>query len=161
MKQGQAFQEFSKNIDMLKLLDEFPYMIEIYAPDGALVYSNRDGPGDTGFTGHIRQDSSEILKAKEFMNNNWTEKFNIDMISQASHLSKFYFQRVFKETTGATPFEYYKHLKVEKLKEALRDSNLSIAEAFSSCGANYHGSYYKYFKETVGMTPSEYRKLSL
>ncbi len=47
---------------------------------------------------------------------------------------------------------------MSKLKESLMDANLSVEEAFSACGINYHGYYAGLFRDKTGMTPSEYRR---
>ena len=39
--------------------------------------------------------------------------------------------------------------------------NLSVDEAFSECGVDYHGYYAGLFKKKTGFSPSEYRKLAL
>jgi transcriptional regulator GlxA family with amidase domain len=59
---------------------------------------------------------------------------------------------------GITPYKYYQEIKVMKLKEALRDRNLSVAQVFASCGFRYSGNFARFFKMQVGMTPSKYRK---
>ncbi len=58
-----------------------------------------------------------------------------------------------------TPFRYYQELKINGLKEALQNRNLSVANAFASCGFAYPGNFARFFKEQVGMTPSQYRKM--
>lgn len=110
------------------------------------------------FTSRIYQGKSEIAKAKEFIENNWREEFDIEKISKAVCLSPSHLVRLFKINTGMTPHKYYKSIKVVKLKAALLDTNLSVAEVFSSCGFEYSGNNARFFKTQVGMTPSEYRK---
>jgi AraC-like DNA-binding protein len=36
--------------------------------------------------------------------------------------------------------------------------DLTIAEAFSACGIDYHGHYARLFRMETGMTPREYRE---
>jgi AraC-like DNA-binding protein len=61
--------------------------------------------------------------------------------------------------TGITPYEYYINYKINKLKEILLDTNLSVSQAFEACNMSYNGHSARLFKERVGVTPSEYRKL--
>jgi len=56
-----------------------------------------------------------------------------------------------------TPYSYYQNLKVNKLKEALCNKNLTVSEAFRVCGVDYNGNFAKIFKALVGVTPSAYR----
>lgn len=104
-------------------------------------------------------DREEIVKAKEYIESNWYEKFNVEDVARAVMMSVAHFERVFKTYTGMTPNAYYLRTKVNKLKEALLNLNLSIEQAFSACGLTYHGHYAKLFKRETGLTPTEYRKL--
>lgn len=111
------------------------------------------------FTSRIYQGKSEVAKAREYLENNWREEFDIDKIAKAACLSPSHLIRLFKKHTGMTPYSYYQEIKVARLKEALRDKNLSVSQAFLSCGFEYPGNFARFFKEQVGMTPSEYRKI--
>ena len=111
------------------------------------------------FTSRIYQGKSEVAKAREYLENNWREEFNIDSIAKAARISSSHLVRLFKKHTGMTPYSYYQEIKVSRLKEALRDKNLSVSQAFLSCGFEYPGNFSRFFKEQVGMTPSQYRKI--
>lgn len=100
----------------------------------------------------------ELIKAKEYIENNWAEDFDLERVAQAVMLSKYHFARMFKKHTGITPYSYYQEIKIKKLREALCDENLSISEAFALCGVDYNGYYAGIFRKKVGMTPSQYRK---
>jgi AraC-like DNA-binding protein len=105
---------------------------------------------------HYR-DREEIMKAKDYIDNHYLEKFRIDKVSSTVNLSKYYFIRLFKKHIGNTPYAYYQDLKINRLKERLCDVNISISQAFADCGVDYNGNFVKAFKQKVGMTPSQYR----
>ena len=109
-------------------------------------------------TNRIYQGKSEVARAREYMENNWYEDFDIIKTSKAACLSPSHLVRLFKKHMGMTPYKYYQDIKIEKLKKALRDENISISEAFASCGFGYSGNYARFFKMKVGMTPSQFRK---
>jgi len=104
------------------------------------------------------QGRTDIVKAQQYMDEHWRDEFNIDKIAQAASLSKRHFQRIFKEVTCTTPFEYYQKVKIGKIQEKLLEGNLSIEQAFDACGVDSHGAYLILFKEKTGLSPSEYRK---
>lgn len=101
----------------------------------------------------------EIEKAKEFIKNHWLEPFNLSNTAKAVFLSKVQFSKLFKKHTGVTPHEYYINYKLNKLKEKLVDSNLTIAQAFAACNMNYSSSSARLFKDRTGLSPSAYRKM--
>lgn len=110
------------------------------------------------FTSRIYQGKSDAAKIREYLENHWKEEFDIEKLSQAVYLSPSQLSRLFKKSNGMTPFNYFQEFKINRLKEALRDKNLSVSEAFESCGFKYSGNRAVLFKKKVGMTPNEYRK---
>lgn len=109
-------------------------------------------------TTRMYQGRSDIAKAKEYIETHWLEEFDMEKIARSVNLSRYHFARLFKKHTSMTPYGYYQEIKIKKLKEALCDTNLSITEAFATCGEDYKGNYLRIFKERTGMTPSQYRK---
>ena len=105
----------------------------------------------------VYKGKTEIERAKEFIENNWLEKYNLGETVKASGLSRAYFTRLFKKKVGMAPHDYYLSVKVKKLKEKLADPNLSVRQAFNACNLEYNGHYADMFKVRVGMTPSEYK----
>lgn len=103
------------------------------------------------------QGKEEIIRGKEYIDSHWNEAFNIDKLADAVYISKYRYVRLFKRHMGITPYCYYQQVKIEKIKEKLCESNLTIAQAFAACGVDYNGSFGKVFKQKTGMTPSEYR----
>ena len=110
-------------------------------------------------TARYYQDKEEIIKGKEYIDQHWKEGFDIDKLASIVYMSKYYYIRLFKQHTGMTPYNYYKEVKMNKLKEKLCDYNLSIAQAFDECGIDYNGNFAKNFKQKLGMTPSRYRTM--
>ncbi|NLV17792.1 MAG: helix-turn-helix transcriptional regulator [Syntrophomonadaceae bacterium] len=109
-------------------------------------------------TKHIYRMRLDAMKAKEYMDVNWRDDFDLDRIAKAVGMSRHHLARLFKKMIGMTPYSYYQEVKVEKIKEALGDTSLSISQVFASCGVDYSGSFAKAFKSRVGMTPTQYRK---
>lgn len=109
-------------------------------------------------TNSLYQGRPDIARAKEYMDRHWLDEFDLTKVAEAVNLSTYHFARLFKKHTGETPYSHYKKIKVGKLKEKLRDKNLSISEIFAACGVDYNGAFGKIFKEIVGMSPSEYRE---
>ncbi|NLB80494.1 MAG: helix-turn-helix transcriptional regulator [Clostridiaceae bacterium] len=108
-------------------------------------------------TSRFYQDREEITKGKKYIDEHWRDEFDMDALSDAVHMSKYHYIRIFKQHTGMTPNSYYQHVKFNKLKEKLCDCNLSITRAFYECGVDYKGNLSKKFKRHLGMTPTQYR----
>ena len=110
---------------------------------------------------NMYQGRNDIAKAQEYIETHWRDEFDIDKLAKLVNLSKRQFQRIFKDISGNKPIEFYQNIKIEKIQEKLLDGNLSIEQAFDTCGVDYRGRYPKLFKEKTNMTPSEYRKANM
>jgi len=115
----------------------------------------------TSYATTVFEGEAKTIKAQEYMYDHWLDDFSLDAVAKSCGLSKYYFSHFFKKQTGHTPYEYYKNIKIDKLKEMLLHPKMSITEAFRACGLDYKGQYVRFFKEILGMTPSEYRRKAL
>ena len=94
----------------------------------------------------------------EYIRTNFNAPLSISTIAQKCALSESTFRRHFKEITKMSPAKYINMLKVEKAKELLKSSEITIDEICEFL--NYYDKpyFYKIFKSCVGMTPLEYRE---
>lgn len=102
----------------------------------------------------------EVQRGREYLEAHWQDKYDARKVAKAANLSPDHFSRLFKKHMGITPYRYYINVKIDKILELLKDENVSVTEAFSACGWDYHGHFAKVFKERIGFSPSEYRELS-
>jgi AraC-like DNA-binding protein len=97
------------------------------------------------------------VKVKQYIDEHWLDEYDDKAIAKAINISPSHLYALFRSNTGMTMYDYYKKVKVEHIKEKLKDEKLSIAEAFSFCGEDNRGAFVRTFKEYTGMTPTEYR----
>ena len=105
----------------------------------------------------VYQGKNEILRAKEYIGR---DAFNMGELARTAGLSRTHFISLFKKHTGMTPHDYYINFKINKIKECLLDSNLSVSQSFAACGSDYNGHMAKVFKDKVGFSPSKYRNIA-
>lgn len=79
-------------------------------------------------------------------------------LADLSNLSPFYFSRLFKESTGVTPYHYISQQRIERAKHLLKDTNIAIAEVALRCGFSSQSSFSTAFRKALGVTPSVYRR---
>lgn len=102
--------------------------------------------------------SPTVIKALEYMNGNYVEKFSIDDLCKSLFLSKYFFTRKFHSETGVTPKEYLTNLRIEKARELLIHSKRSVAEIAQIAGFETEKNIYYAFKKSLGVSPKEYRE---
>ena len=104
---------------------------------------------------------NETLKARSYIEEHWREPFDAAKIAKASGLSSTRLRHIFREDVGFSPRDYYREVKLNRIREKLLDVNLSVTQAFSACGLDYNSYYASLFKQFTGMTPMEYRKIHI
>ncbi|MEX0905339.1 MAG: AraC family transcriptional regulator [Balneolaceae bacterium] len=107
-----------------------------------------------------RQDlTARIIKAKQFIDSNYSEDIELDSICREAYLSKFHFIRLFKKHYGRTPHQYVTRVRVAKAKKLI-GSGMTVRGACLAVGYNSLTSFSTLFKKMTGSSPSGYRKKS-
>jgi len=102
--------------------------------------------------------SAIISKAIKFCKNHLSSDITLDTVAEHVNVNKSYFSFLFKKEMGENFWKYLTHLKLEKAKELLTETNLksyAIAEMVGYKNASHFG---KVFKEHTGLTPSEFKE---
>lgn len=73
------------------------------------------------------------------------------------HYQEDYYSRLIKRNTGLTYSQYVHVLRMDKAKNLLVNTNMSVQEILIYLGYQCHSYFYKAFRKETGMTPSEYR----
>lgn len=98
-----------------------------------------------------------IIRAVEFMKQNYRDNISISDIAEYLQISGSYLSRMFKAELGKSPLEFLTEYRMERGKEYLKDSRLSLQEISLMIGYNDSHSFIRQFKKYAGSTPGEYR----
>jgi two-component system response regulator YesN len=99
-----------------------------------------------------------IIDAKQFIHENFTNEITLEEVSKSVSISPHYFSRLFKEETSENFIEYLTRVRIQKAKELMKTSNLSIKEICFKIGYADPNYFSHIFKKTEKLTPSEYIK---
>jgi len=103
-------------------------------------------------------DYDRVAQAIEYVQNNFKEQPRLEEIATSVHLSKFHFQRLFKNWAGVSPTQFMHFLTIEYAKTQLRCSR-SIYETALDAGLSSASRLHDLFINFVAMTPGEYKNL--
>lgn len=103
---------------------------------------------------------NEIRAAIDFLWENKNTKFSLKDLCKIVNLSPYYFIRLFKDTIGQTPYEYYMGIKVDRALQYLKERKYSVTEVSQMLGFSSHSHFTSIFKKRLGITPSEFVKLN-
>lgn len=99
-----------------------------------------------------------VAKAKSYINANFHKEISLDDVSREVDISPYYFSKIFKEETGKNFIEYVTEIRMEKAKELLQSSTLSMKEICGEVGYADPNYFSRTFKKNVGLTPTEYKE---
>lgn len=98
-----------------------------------------------------------LQKAIVYINNNYMSKITLDKVAKEACTSRHHFSREFKKSLGFTYKDYVNKLRIEKARELLKNSGISITEAAFSAGYPDLTNFERIFKKIEGCTPKEYK----
>jgi AraC family transcriptional regulator len=96
--------------------------------------------------------------AKELLSADLAEELSIAEIAKACSLPESRFVRAFRQTTGAPPYRWLRGFRVEKAKELLFNSALSLAQVAYECGFADQSHFTRVFSDAIGTTPGAWRR---
>ncbi|RPD39951.1 helix-turn-helix domain-containing protein [Chitinophaga barathri] len=97
-----------------------------------------------------------VVRAKLFIDNNYSNKIELDNISDEACFSKFHFIRLFSSAYGKTPHQYLVSVRIEKARELLR-AGQSVSDTCFSVGFTSPTSFSTLFKKITGVSPLQYQ----
>lgn len=101
----------------------------------------------------------KIEQAKIVMKENVYVDLDLRELAASLNISYSWFRKLFKDYTGCAPAKYLQNLKIEKVKELLVTTNMSVKELLYILNYNTTENFYCAFKKYTGYTPMEYRNL--
>jgi AraC family transcriptional regulator len=73
-------------------------------------------------------------------------------------MSPYHFSRLFKQSTGHSPYQFVIKCRVERARELLLNSDLSIAQITYTVGFANQSHLTNHFKRMLGVTPKMVRQ---
>ena len=103
-------------------------------------------------------DDVEIARALGFIRRHATTNIRVHDVLQQSKLSRRSLEHRFKQLIGHTPSEEIQRVRINRIRELLTDSELSIGEIARRTGFEYSEYMAAAFKRATGLTPTQYRE---
>jgi AraC family transcriptional regulator len=97
-------------------------------------------------------------RALEFIESHLDQSFTLDQLADALGMSVFYFCRQFKQSMGIAPHQYVTRRRIERAKELLWHSQLSVTEIALQVGFATPSAFTRLFRQVTGTTPKNFRQ---
>ncbi len=100
-----------------------------------------------------------VTQAEALLTEDLKKRYTIDNLAGQYGISVSAFKKYFFAVYGKTVSHYMREKRVEKAKELLEHTDMSIGEIALECGYEHQGKFGTVFRETTGEAPFEYRRL--
>jgi AraC-like DNA-binding protein len=101
----------------------------------------------------------ELLnKVKSYLDVSLNQKVTLDNLAEFAHLNKFYLSHLYKKAFGVTPIQYHLMARINKAKEEIQFTDLSMNEIAEKLGFQSIYSFSRAFKKLEKVPPSFYRR---
>lgn len=88
----------------------------------------------------------------------YTENIQLSGLAEKFFCSTAYLSKLFKRYVGMNYIDYVRKLRIEKAKELLKRTNMSIEDISEQVGWESSRRFRDAFKELEGVSPKEYRR---
>lgn len=102
--------------------------------------------------------SREVNRALEYITAHYKEDIGLQNMADYLHLNESYFSFVFKKETGQNFTDYLNLLRIEKAKELLRISEMTVSDVWCKVGYSSLSYFSRVFKQYTLIGPGEYKR---
>ena len=99
-----------------------------------------------------------VSSALHFLEHNYPDDIQIEKLANSLGYSRAHFTMLFTKKTGVSPYYYLTQIRINKAKELLITTKLSIEEISYSVGFSCVGRFSEIFKKYESLSPMHYRK---
>ena len=108
----------------------------------------------------IMSDQTVIFEAKQYLEKNYQKPVPMEQLAKHLGYTSTWILKVFTREEGVPPGQYLQRYRIEKAKEVLKKSNLTITKTALENGFSNSQYFSQVFKKYTGMSAKEYRKQS-
>jgi transcriptional regulator GlxA family with amidase domain len=120
-----------------------------------------DQPDDTApftpeglFRGGLRGEA--LHRVMRFVDERLGESISLADLASLAGVSRFHFARQFRVSTGESPMEYRRRMRIERAKRILVQQSSTIAEVAIRLGFADQSHFTRTFRRMVGVSPGHY-----
>ena len=110
---------------------------------------------ERGYTGALPKRT--LRSVVDYVEDNLVHDLALDELAGVAHMSPYHFSRRFKRSTGLSPHQYVVRKRVERAKELLANTELTLFEVALSVGFADQSHLAKHTKRLLGVSPKSFR----
>ncbi|MGD9917791.1 MAG: GlxA family transcriptional regulator [Paenirhodobacter sp.] len=106
----------------------------------------------------IRSRNPGLLRVANLMAEHIEDPLPLDELARAAGFSRRHVERMFVSVTGETPGDYYRGLRLDRGRNLLSTTNMSLIEVALSCGFGSVAHFSKSFRARFGVAPTKFNR---
>lgn len=92
------------------------------------------------------------------MNRHMDNRLSMDELAESAGYSRRQIERLFREGTGVTPAKFYRDLRLDRGRNLLATTDLSLVEVATACGFDTVSHFSKAFRARFGVAPTRLKQ---
>lgn len=150
LKQQNATSSMQNLLNSMFSLEEINMYYEQFFTNITLVMKEQS----------VFSQKDTIEKIKIYIQKNYQKNLTVEYVSYLFYLNRSYLSHLFKEKTGEKFVDYVNHVRIEKAKQLLVQSDKKMYQISKAVGYDNVKYFFRIFKKIVQVTPDEYRKVN-
>lgn len=102
-----------------------------------------------------------VFRSLAVIEENIRKKLTVESLADSIHLSRYHYQRIFRETMGESVMGYVSRRRLALAAADLAETDESILTIALKYGYDSHEGFSRSFRSHMGVSPREYRKYHL
>ncbi len=112
------------------------------------------GPARARFRGGLA--GGALARVRAYIDDHIGERISLDELARQAGVSRFHFARQFRLSTGQSPMEYLRRVRIDYSKRILMERDSTIAEVAASLGFSDQSHFTRTFGRLVGVSPGSF-----
>lgn len=118
-----------------------------------------DRPTDPVRADRVHMSRAKLNRVMEFVEARLDRALSLHDLARVADLSPFHFSRVFKLTTGETPYHFVCSRRLARAQQLLIERDMPLAELALACGFASQSHFTAAFSKAFGTSPGRYRRV--
>jgi AraC family transcriptional regulator len=102
----------------------------------------------------------QMRRLTDFVQAHLGQDLSLEALAQQTGFSPYYFARLFRQTTGASPHQFVMQQRIERAQHLLKKTDTPLAQVALESGFANQSHLSHAFKRYLGLTPRAYRQSS-
>jgi AraC family transcriptional regulator len=150
-----AFDELQRGPDVMAGNLYADSLANLLAVQLLREYSSEKMPAERRYINGLT--NKKLANVLDLIESDLAEDLPLKVLAGAAGLSEYHFLRMFKQATGYTPHQYVINQRIERAKDLLCKTDMSITEIAYLLGFSTPAHFTHHFRRKTGITPSAMR----